>query len=153
MIDALFAKVVFWTAERNKFARAMPAYGLFHIGLKKLLVAMLVGVQVMLCKSIHWPLSFQSGPRIGSTISSEVISIASYRPPSGAVVRSCAYTPASAANTSASLLKKWLVEMRLGGVSSRLVHPCSGTSSAKSPAAPIDAFTKNRFMDHSLLRT
>ena len=110
---------------------------------------MLVAVQVMLCNSIHWPLSFQSGPRIGTTTSSELTSFTRYRlplPPSGAVVRSCAYTPASAASTSASLVKKLLVEMRLGGVSFRSVHPCSGTSSATSPAAPIDAFTKSRFM-------
>src|SRR2546430_3053459 len=110
----------------------MPAYGSFHTLLKKFVVAMLVAVQVMLCSSIHWPLSFQSGPRIGTTTSSELTSFTRYTllllpPPSGAVVRSCAYTPASAASTSASLVKKLLVEMRLGGVSFRSVHPCSGT--------------------------
>jgi len=76
-MDALFGKIVFWTALRNRLARAMPAYGLFHTLLKKLLVAMPVGVQVMLCRSIHWPLSFQSGPRIGTTTSSVVTTFTS----------------------------------------------------------------------------
>jgi len=123
----------------------MPAYGLFHTLLKKLLVAMPVGVQVMLCKSIHWPLSFQSVP--GSARRprpSDLDHVVQTCPPRrGPQLR---VHPGECRQHLASLVKKLLVEMRLGGLSFRSVHPCSGTSSATSPAAPIDAFTKSRFM-------
>ena len=65
------------TEARNRFARATPVYALFQAPLKKFEAAALVGVQVWLCRSIHWPLSIQSGPRIGTTISSVVTSFAS----------------------------------------------------------------------------
>src|SRR6266581_244242 len=73
-------------------------------------------------------------------------------PPSGAVLRSSAYTPARAASTSASLWKKFADVMRLGGFSLRSVHPCTGrSSSVASPAAPSDVVTENRFIGSSSL--
>src|SRR5437660_12653460 len=100
MIDALFATVTFWTALRNRLARAMPAYGLFQSPLKKLLVAMLVGVQVMLCKSIHSPLSLQYEPRIGTTIPSVGISFPTFWPAASVVPPGCAATPPENADTA-----------------------------------------------------
>src|SRR5206468_7711822 len=72
--------------------------------------------------------------------------------PSPGVFRSLAYTPASAAVTSRSVWKKLLGVMALMGVSLRSVHPCMGTKrSVQKPTAPIDVFTKSRFMDLSSL--
>src|SRR6266849_3509892 len=73
-------------------------------------------------------------------------------PPSGDVLRSCAYTPARPASTSASLWKKLLEVMRLGGFSARSVHPCTGrSSSVASPAAPSDMVTESLFIGPSSL--
>src|SRR3989475_9547574 len=98
------------------------------------------------------PLSYQSEPRVGTTISSVLTSLTPQYSPSLAVFRSPAYTPASAASTSPSVWKKLLGVMELMGVSFRSVHPCSGTRrSAQSPRPPIDVVTKSRFMDQSSL--
>src|SRR2546425_6538115 len=100
----------------------------------------------------HVPLSYQSEPRVGTTISSVLTSLTPQYSPSLAVFRSPAYTPASAASTSPSVWKKLLGVMELMGVSFRSVHPCSGTRrSAQSPRPPIDVVTKSRFMDQSSL--
>src|SRR6266853_5484755 len=71
--------------------------------------------------------------------------------PSGAVLRSCAYTPARPASTSASLWKKLFEVMRLGGVSDRSVHATGRSSSAASPAAPSDMVTESLFIGPSSL--
>src|SRR2546423_6833290 len=68
-------------------------------------------------------------------------------PPSGAVLRSCAYTPAKPASTSASSRKKCSDAIRLGGFSVRSVHPWTGSSSSvASPAAPSDMVTESLFI-------
>src|SRR5882762_262517 len=73
-------------------------------------------------------------------------------PPSGAVLRNCAYTPASPACTSASVWKKLPASIRLGGFSVRSVHPCTGrSSSVTSPAAPSDMDTERFFIGPSSL--
>ena len=53
--------------------------------------------------SSHVPLSYQSEPRVGTTISSVLTSETPQYSPSLAVFRSPAYTPASAASTSPSV--------------------------------------------------
>src|SRR5207244_6457740 len=108
--------------------------------------------QVWRWVSSQVPLSNQSDPRVGTTISSVLTSLTPQYSPSPAVFRSPAYTPARAASASPSVWKKLLGVMELIGVSVRSVHPCMGTrSSVQSPTAPIDVVTKSRFMDQSSL--
>src|SRR2546427_10177163 len=93
------------------------------------------------------PLSYQSEPRVGTTISSVLTSETPQYSPSLAVFPSPADTPASAGSTSPSAWKKLLGGMELIGGSLRAVHPCSGTRrSVKSPRAPLDVDTQRRFM-------
>ena len=125
----------------------MPAYAVFQTLFTKLSVAGLLADQVWRWVSSQVPLSYQSEPRVGTTISSVLTSETPQYSPSLAVFRSPAYTPASAARISPSVWKKLLGVIELMGVSLRSVHPCSGTSrSVKSPRAPIDVDTKSRFM-------
>src|ERR1044072_3889114 len=131
----------------NRLARAPQVYEVCHAPLKNARSPARAGVRVWLWRSIHCPPSYQSEPRVGTTISSVETSLASYKDPSGAVLRSCAYRPARPASTSASLGKKFDDVRSLGAGSVRSVQPCTGrSSSAANPAVPSDMGIENLFM-------
>src|SRR2546427_12322637 len=89
------------------------------------------------------PLSYQSEPRVGTTISSGLTSETPQYSPSLAVFRSPAYTPASAEGSYPSVWKKLIGGIELIGAPLRYVHSCGGRSRiASSSRAPVDVYTE-----------
>ena len=68
------ARLAFPMTSIIRLALATPLNRLFHCPFKKFSVPALFAVQVCRCISSHWPLSYQSLPRVGTIITSVVSS-------------------------------------------------------------------------------
>src|SRR5690349_20983273 len=125
-----------------RLARATPANRFDHAPFMSPSAEPLLAFQLCLKISSQRPLSYQSCPRVGTMISSVVISDRLYR--SSIVVRRLAYTDATPASTSASVWNALVGVSASCGTSVRFVQPLkmigAGPQSSSAPRVirPID---------------
>src|SRR5690348_6020775 len=122
MTESLLAAVLLCSTLIIRLAFATPLNMSFHEPVRKLNAPAVLAPQIWVWMSSHWPLSYQSLPRVGTTEASVARSSIEANSPLLSVARIWAYTPATPARTSCGVWNALDVVSALCGTSVSFVH-------------------------------